>query len=188
MKSTRRLWIAFTLVILVSFAVLLYYGIDLYHKAPPVPARVKTTDGNILFTQQDIKDGQNVWQSIGGQEIGTVWGHGSYVAPDWTADWLHRESMYMLDKLSQQHFGSPYNNIPPDQQMQLQKLLQLEIRKNTYDENSGDITISPLRAEAIQQQAITIRDCSQTIPHWILCEMPILFRKTRSKMQLECSK
>jgi len=149
MKSTRRLWIAFTLVILVSFAVLLYYGIDLYHKAPPVPAQVKTTDGKVLFTRQDIKDGQNVWQSIGGQEIGTVWGHGSYVAPDWTADWLHRESMYMLDKLSQQRFGSPYNNISPDQQTQLQKLLQLEIRKNTYDENSGDITISPLRAAAI---------------------------------------
>ncbi|OQP60699.1 nitric oxide reductase large subunit [Niastella vici] len=150
MKSTSKLWIAFSLVIVVSFAVLLYYGIDLYHKAPPVPAQVKTTDGRVLFTGQDIKDGQNVWQSIGGQEIGTVWGHGSYVAPDWTADWLHRESSFMLDKLSQQQFGSPYDKILPDQQVQLQKQLQTAIRKNTYDETSGDITISPLRATAIE--------------------------------------
>lgn len=151
MKSTRKLWIAFTLVILISFIVLIYYGVDLYHKAPPVPAQVKTTDGKLLFTGQDIKDGQNVWQSIGGQEIGTVWGHGSYVAPDWTADWLHRESSYMLEKLSQQTFGASYDKIQPEQQARLQKKLQLEVRQNTYDESSGAITISPLRAEAIEE-------------------------------------
>ena len=50
--------------------------------------------GNIvLFTGADIRDGRNIWQSIGGQEVGTVWGHGSYVAPDWSADWLHREAV-----------------------------------------------------------------------------------------------
>lgn len=151
MRSTKRLWVAFAIVVLVSFLVLIYYGVDLYHKAPPVPAQVKTTDGKVLFTGQDIKDGQNVWQSIGGQAIGTVWGHGSYVAPDWTADWLHRESSYMLDKLSQQKFGASYEKITPDQQTQLQKLLQLEIRQNTYDENTQAITVSPLRAEAIAE-------------------------------------
>ena len=36
--------------------------------------------------------GRQVWQSIGGQQLGSIWGHGSYVAPDWTADWLHREA------------------------------------------------------------------------------------------------
>jgi nitric oxide reductase subunit B len=151
MRSTKRLWVAFAIVVLASFLVLIYYGVDLYHKAPPVPAQVKTTDGKLLFTGQDIKDGQNVWQSIGGQAIGTVWGHGSYVAPDWTADWLHRESIYMLDKLSQQKFGTPYEKITPDQQTQLQKLLQLEIRQNTYDENTKALTLTPLRAEAIAE-------------------------------------
>jgi len=37
-----------------------------------------------------------VWQSIGGQAIGTVLGHGAYVAPDWSADWLHRESEFLI--------------------------------------------------------------------------------------------
>ena len=45
----------------------------------------------------DIEAGQNVWQSMGGMEVGSIWGHGSYVAPDWTADWLHREAVFMLD-------------------------------------------------------------------------------------------
>ena len=74
-----------------SFLLLGYYGREIYYAAPPIPKQVVTADGTVLFTGQDIKDGQNVWQSIGGQEVGTIWGHGAYVAPDWSADWLHRE-------------------------------------------------------------------------------------------------
>ena len=60
-----------------------------------------TTDGKVLFEGQDIKDGQNVWQSIGGQTVGSIWGHGAYIAPDWNADYLHRESVLMLKKLAE---------------------------------------------------------------------------------------
>ena len=77
----RKLWIAFALVIVGSFAVLGYFGSEIYRDAPPVPERIVTTDGRVLWTGAEIKDGQNVWQSTGGQELGTVWGHGSYVAP-----------------------------------------------------------------------------------------------------------
>ena len=65
---------------------------------PPLPARVVTTDGTVLVDEGEIQAGQNVWQSLGGMEVGSVWGHGSYVAPDWTADWLHREAMFILDR------------------------------------------------------------------------------------------
>ena len=74
--TTRKLWIAFIGVMVISFAVLGYFGREIYRKGPPIPAKVVTTDGTVLFTGQDIKDGQNIWQSIGGQEVGTVWGHG----------------------------------------------------------------------------------------------------------------
>ena len=59
---------------------------------PPVPERIVTTTGEAVIEPGDIAAGQNVWQSMGGMEVGSIWGHGSYVAPDWTADWLHRES------------------------------------------------------------------------------------------------
>ena len=97
--TTRNLWIGFLAVMTISFAVLLYFGREIYRQAPPVPDKVITTEGVTLFTGQDIRDGQNVWQSMGGQEVGTVWGHGAYQAPDWSADWLHREAVYMLNQL-----------------------------------------------------------------------------------------
>ena len=110
--SNRRLWYTLAAVLIVSFAALLYLGNDIYRKQPPIPDKVVTTGGQVLFTGQNIKDGQNVWQSMGGQEVGTVWGHGSYVAPDWTADWLHRESMYMLNHFAEEQFGKEFDNIP----------------------------------------------------------------------------
>jgi len=91
--SYKKLWIALGLVLAISFAVLGGVGIKLIRNAPPIPAQVVTADGRVVFDGSTIQDGQNVWQSIGGQEIGTILGHGSYVAPDWTADYLHRESV-----------------------------------------------------------------------------------------------
>ncbi len=72
----KRVWLALAAVILGSFAVLGYYGYELYQKAPPLPEWVRTTDGAVLFSGAEIRNGQNVWQSIGGQEVGSVWGHG----------------------------------------------------------------------------------------------------------------
>ncbi|HMJ89181.1 MAG TPA: hypothetical protein VK530_05165, partial [Candidatus Acidoferrum sp.] len=64
MKKYTRLWWALTIVIVGSLAVLLYYGIEIYQKAPPIPERVVTSDGATVYTGQQIRDGQNVWQSI----------------------------------------------------------------------------------------------------------------------------
>ena len=94
--SYKRYWVALAIVILGSFAVLGSLGRKMISEAPPIP-NVYTADGQLLFTGSSITDGQGVWQSVGGQEIGTVWGHGAYVAPDWSADWLHRESLIMLE-------------------------------------------------------------------------------------------
>ena len=94
--SYKRYWLALAVVIIGSFAVLGGVGRKMISQAPPIPD-VYTTDGQLLFTGATITNGQGVWQSIGGQEIGTVWGHGAYVAPDWSADWLHRESEILLN-------------------------------------------------------------------------------------------
>ncbi|CAB0828838.1 nitric-oxide reductase large subunit [Corynebacterium diphtheriae] len=93
------------------------------HK-PPIPERVQTIQGQVLFTKDDIVHGQQVWQSIGGQQIGSVWGHGSYVAPDWTADWLHREATIMLDSWAQEQGHEHYSDLPAEQQAALKERLK----------------------------------------------------------------
>jgi nitric oxide reductase subunit B len=143
-----RLWAGLTCVVVLSFAVLGYYGYDLYRQKPPVPDRVMV-DGVVLFTAQEIKDGQNVWQSLGGQQVGSVWGHGAYVAPDWSADWLHREATWLLDYWGKRDFGKKYDELTPEQQGGLTARLKRELRTNTHDPKTGDTTISADRAAAV---------------------------------------
>lgn len=148
--NIRKLWFGFIAVMVISFGVLGYFGIEIYHQAPPIPDKVVTADGTVLFTGQDIKDGQNIWQSIGGQELGSVWGHGAYQAPDWTADWLHKEAIAMLDVLSLEKFQKKFSEIDPADQAFLKIKLQEEIRKNTFNSSDKSISVSALRASAIK--------------------------------------
>lgn len=150
MKREKKLWWAFILVVVLSFSVLLYYGYEIYQVSPPIPEKIVDESGELIFTEQDIKDGQNIWQSIGGQEVGSIWGHGAYVAPDWTADWLHREALHILDIYSKNEFSKPYNEIGEDQQAMLATRLKSKIRKNTFDAASNTITIDADRVSAIK--------------------------------------
>ena len=147
----KKLWITFAVVLVAAFGVLGGVGYHGIKTAPPIPSKVVTTDGSLLFTGETIRDGQNVWQSIGGQEIGSIFGHGSYVAPDWTADYLHRESVLMLDGWAQQQGAKDYASLSADAQGALQRRLQETMRRNTYDANSDTLTIPVERAAAFEK-------------------------------------
>jgi nitric oxide reductase subunit B len=146
----KRLWGLFGAVLLVSFVILGWIGTRIYQEAPPIPAKVVTSDGSVLIEEGTIQAGQNVWQSLGGMELGSIWGHGSYVAPDWTADWLHREAMFILNRWATSDFGVDYDRLRPEQTAQLSGRLAAQIRTNNYDPASQTLTIDPLRAEAFQ--------------------------------------
>ena len=151
--NSKKLWIGFILVMVISFGILGYFGREIYREKPPIPEKVILPDGSVVFTSADIKDGQNVWQSIGGQEVGTIWGHGAYKAPDWTADWLHKEALFILDTWSLAEFSLSYDDLEDEKQALLQKRLQNELRKNTYDKSSKSLIVSKVRAEAIKSNS-----------------------------------
>jgi nitric oxide reductase subunit B len=145
-----RLWVAFSFVVLASFAVLGGFGFRIAELAPPIPESVRTPDGHVLLTGDDIRQGQNVWQSLGGQEIGTVWGHGAYVAPDWSADWLHRELTFILDRWAG---GAGYGTLVGERQAALRERLRTTIRTNAYDPATQTLTIDADRAAAFEANA-----------------------------------
>ena len=150
MSSTRKLWIALITLLILSFGVLLVVGRDIAIKAPPLPERVATTSGQTVYTRADIERGRQVWQSMGGMQLGSVWGHGGYVAPDWSADWLHRELVAMQSGWAQQEFGAGLDKITPEQRSALQARLQAQIKTNSYDPGTSTIVISDERSAAIK--------------------------------------
>ena len=159
--SYKRYWIALVVVIIGSFAVLGGVGRKMISQAPPIPD-VYTTDGQLLFTGSTITDGQGVWQSIGGQEIGTIWGHGAYVAPDWTADCLHRESLFLLDRWAQQKGAANFAAASVDEQAAFKARLVRVMRTNTYDAAAKRIVISDDQAAAFHMLAAYYADVFST--------------------------
>jgi len=151
MTSTRKLWIALFTLLVISFGILLAIGRDISFKMPPLPERVVSETGETVYTRADIERGRQVWQSFGGMELGSIWGHGGYVAPDWTADWLHRELLAVLDIWAARDFGGArYADLTEEQQSALQGRLRTMMRRNTYDPATRTITIAPERAQAIR--------------------------------------
>lgn len=154
----RRLWISFWAVIIISFTVLGWAGLQIYHQRPPIPSAVVTGTGEVLIADGEVTKGQNVWQSMGGMEVGSVWGHGSYVAPDWSADWIHREAVFILNEWSQKEYHASYAELSAELQSMLQTRLMKLIRTNTYDASSGKVTIDPVRARAFESNVIHYTD------------------------------
>ena len=150
MSSTRKLWIALATLLAVSFAVLLWVGGEIHREMPPVPEQVVTESGQVVFTRADIETGRQVWQTTGGQQLGSVWGHGSYVAPDWTADWLHREAVDILDQWARRDYSvAGFEALGKPEQAALTARLTAVMRANTYDAGSKSVVIDDDRALAI---------------------------------------
>ncbi len=149
MSSTRKLWTGLAVLLVASFAVLLWVGSEIHRLMPPIPSAVVTTEGRTVYTRADIERGRQVWQSMGGQQLGSIWGHGAYVAPDWTADWLHRESMAWLDILARERGADGYAAVDEEVQASLRARLQKQIRANTYDAERDVVVIPAERAAAM---------------------------------------
>ena len=154
MGNYRKLWFTLIGVLIVTFSLLGYYGAEVYRTAPPIPAKIATAGGEVLYTHDSILDGQTAWQSVGGMQLGSIWGHGAYQAPDWTADWLHRELLNWLDVAAERAHGKPFADIDAAAQAVLRDRMKTEYRTNTYHPATGVATVSSTRADAIAMTAL----------------------------------
>ncbi|CAI87466.1 MULTISPECIES: nitric-oxide reductase large subunit [Pseudoalteromonas] len=151
MREYKRLWWALLGVVAVTFSLLGYYGTEIYREAPPIPAAFVSESGKVLTTEEQILDGQTAWQSVGGMQLGSVWGHGAYQAPDWTADWLHRELVSWLNLAAEDQFGTAYDELNEQQQHMLRYDLKKDYRTNTYNTKTNTVSLSSRRMQAIAQ-------------------------------------
>jgi nitric oxide reductase subunit B len=91
------------LTFVVGFAVLGYLALRVYEDHAPIPGRIVSEKNkeDVILTRADILDGQEAFLTYGLMEYGTVYGHGAYLGPDFTADYLHREA-----ELLRQQYGN----------------------------------------------------------------------------------
>ncbi len=152
MKNNSRLWRWLGLIFVLSFGALGFLGYQIYLSAPPIPKVVASADGEVLYTGEQIQAGQQAWLAAGGQQMGTVWGHGAYVAPDWSADWLHREAS-ALRTIRVHAIAASHQTLTSSEEAGIDAALKQEMRHNGFDAASQVLTVSKERAQAIRDTA-----------------------------------
>src|SRR5512137_416036 len=90
------------LVLALGFTVLIWIAVRAYKDAPPIPEKVIGTSGETIFTRNDILAGQQVFLKYGLMENGTIWGHGAYLGPDFSAEYLHTLTLDAQDIVANQ--------------------------------------------------------------------------------------
>src|SRR6185437_16698374 len=78
------------IVLLIGFLIMGILAYYTYTDEPPIPQTVKNAAGGILFTRADVLAGQQIFLGNGLMEYGSIFGHGAYLGPDFTAEYLHR--------------------------------------------------------------------------------------------------
>ncbi len=148
MGEYKKYWFGLIAVLVITFTFLGWGGVEIYRTAPPIPDQYIDANGKVLITEEDILDGQSAWQRTGGQQLGSVLGHGAYQAPDWTADWLHRELVAWLDIRSEELYGRNFAAATDDQKAVLNAQLKKEYRGSNVNDKD-QVVLSDTRIAAM---------------------------------------
>ena len=141
MSLTGLKWAAI-LCFVVSLVVLVVGGVSTIHRLAPYPGKVEGPDGTVLFTKQDILAGQDVFQSHGLMDQGSVWGHGTQRGPEFSAASLHIISEKVRSSIAQTDYGKPYAELDSLQQDLVGVKAIHEIRQNRYDPATDVLTLT----------------------------------------------
>jgi nitric oxide reductase subunit B len=138
-ESLSPWWRRGALVIMaIEFAILIWIAASTYTDAvgPPIPDQVLDQSGNLVFTDQEVRAGQQVFLKHALMNNGTIWGHGAYLGPDFSAEYLHRLALDVTDALAQQTYNRPASELTPVERQALQVQVRDFLAENRYDPQS----------------------------------------------------
>lgn len=146
---SRRLKLYFVIALALSLVVAL---IGYYYTAqdlPPYPGKVISETGDVLTTEARIYDGQAVWQEYGLMDLGSVWGHGTYRGPDFSAQALHNMGQNMRETLARDHYGASYASLDTERKGAVDAVVISQIKTNRYDKATDTLKLTSLQSAAL---------------------------------------
>jgi nitric oxide reductase subunit B len=148
-----RWWLRIVgIVMVVGFALLFMITGLAYRNAPPIPDKVVDAQGTTLFTGEDIRSGQALFLRYGLMNNGSIWGHGAYLGPDYSALALHRMGEDTAHAISQQQHGRPPEQLDEMERAALQAQTAVVMKANRYDPATGTLQMTAPQAQAYQRQ------------------------------------
>ncbi|MCP5420874.1 MAG: cbb3-type cytochrome c oxidase subunit I [Gammaproteobacteria bacterium] len=139
-------------VMAIGFSVLISLTIKIHHEAPPIPDRVEDSQGTLLFAHDDILAGQQVFLKYGLMDNGSIWGHGGYLGPDFSAQYLHNLAVHVAEAFALQRFGLPFSALAETDRAAIEAEVRVDLKQNRFDPNTGALRFSAGEAQSYRQQ------------------------------------
>lgn len=144
--------IASIITMIFGFGFLILITVRAYQDAPPIPTQVVDPSGAVLFTSADVAAGQEVFLKHGLMDNGTIWGHGGYLGPDFSAQYLHDWALDVADQDARDTIGKPYAELNPQEQARIDGGVASSLKRNRYDAASGVLAFSAADAASFNRQ------------------------------------
>ncbi|MFZ0241640.1 MAG: cbb3-type cytochrome c oxidase subunit I [Desulfobacterales bacterium] len=140
------------LVFVVGMFGLIFMSVQAYRLAPPTPEKVIDSSGTTIFNGQDIEAGQEVFLKYALMQNGSIWGHGSYLGPDFSAQYLHELSLATGRSIALQEFGKDLSKLDESQRALVDSRVALLLKENRYDHESKQLTFIDAEKASFQNQ------------------------------------
>lgn len=134
---------------IVGFSVLIGMTVNAYQVAPPIPDTVVGPDGATIFTGDDIRSGQAVFLKYGPIENGTVWGHGAYLGPDFSAEYLHTLGLDVSAAIASRSYGKAPDTLAPAERLAVEAQVADLLKLNRYDPTTQTLTFRDVEAVSL---------------------------------------
>jgi nitric oxide reductase subunit B len=145
-----RIGVLFTLI--VGFSILIYIAVKAYDNAPPIPDRVVDSSGRTVFTGADILQGQQVFLKYALMENGSIWGHGAYLGPDFSAEYLHTLALEANASEAHRLYDRKPGELQRDERDAVQGAVQRLLKGNRFDPQSQVLTWSDPEVASYRDQ------------------------------------
>src|SRR5205085_11041347 len=141
-------------VMVLGFSGLIAITFMAYRNAPPIPERVVDEQASTVFTREDILEGQTVFLKYGLMANGSIWGHGAYLGPDYSAQALHRLGELTADDVARKRFGMPFAALTKPQQAGIAGEAAALLKVNRHDDATQTLRFSAPEVVAYREQII----------------------------------
>ncbi len=132
------------IVFVVGFGTLIWVSATAYKTSPPIPEQILDPSGVVVFTGEDIRSGQEVFLKHGLMDNGTLWGHGSYLGPDFSATYLHNLVLETRSALAMQSGGGAG--------LSLDESTGRLLSENRYDGQTHSLRFTRIETDSYQKQ------------------------------------
>ncbi|GLI34162.1 nitric-oxide reductase large subunit [Desulforhabdus amnigena] len=138
--------------IVIGMSILIYISATAYRDAPPIPEGIVSPSGEMVFTGRDISEGQEVFLKYGLMENGTIWGHGAYLGPDFSAEYLHTLGVDARDSLAQKLFKRDAASLSDTEKEALGAEVKNLLKTNRYDPKTKTLIFSEPEVASYRKQ------------------------------------